>query len=156
MYLNSAFLKGVGRYGRPGRRDLWHPDSGNHGHGVVVVRGGDKMNERCCKHIFTGERWDFSGHQCSRKGIIEKDGKLYCKIHDPEAEQKRRKEQQEKWDAERKVENAKRRRKSAIEKACEGVPTEVLEQIKVRDLLNGSTFTAPPPEFSTEGGKNET
>ena len=29
-----------------------------------------------------GDNWH--QHQCSRKAVVERDGKAYCKIHDPE------------------------------------------------------------------------
>jgi len=35
---------------------------------------------RCVARVF--DRWH--SHQCSRKGVVEQDGKLYCKQHDPE------------------------------------------------------------------------
>lgn len=90
---------------------------------------------RCSKNIFSGARWDFGGHQCPNKAVIESDGKPYCKIHDPEYEKAKKKAQEKKWDIQMKIDDEKWRRKSAIEKACEGVPTEVLEKIKVKDLL---------------------
>lgn len=40
--------------------------------------------DRCQKQV-----WDRDSHwgsyQCSRRGVVERDGKLYCKQHDPEA-----------------------------------------------------------------------
>lgn len=36
----------------------------------------------CCKRIFTG--LTFRGHPCRKPAKIERDGKHYCAIHDPE------------------------------------------------------------------------
>lgn len=36
-------------------------------------------------------------HQCGRKGIIERDGMLWCKTHDPEAVAARRAKQEARW-----------------------------------------------------------
>ena len=99
MYLNSAFLKGVGRYGRPGRRDLWHPDSSINGHGAALVRGGDKMKKRLVEWLIRKLLPGFHLHR------------------DPV-------------------------RKTDLSKVIgTGSPLD--------------DFTSPPPEFSTDGGKNE-
>ena len=45
---------------------------------------------RCCADVWSREGWG-GRRQCNRKGIIERDGKLYCHQHEPEAETKRRK-----------------------------------------------------------------
>ena len=37
--------------------------------------------ERCSERVST-DSWHYS--QCSRKAVVERDGKPYCKIHDPE------------------------------------------------------------------------
>ena len=47
------------------------------------------MNEQCSAHVSSGARWDFRGHQCTRKAIVERNGKSYCKIHDPVEVEKR-------------------------------------------------------------------
>lgn len=48
---------------------------------------------RCCEQIFG----DFTFHQCSRTGSIEREGKWYCKIHDPIAKAERDKARRDKW-----------------------------------------------------------
>jgi hypothetical protein len=41
--------------------------------------------ERCSKWIFSGARWDFSGHPCSFKATVQtEDGRWWCKRHHPE------------------------------------------------------------------------
>lgn len=54
------------------------------------------MNQRCCENVFDG--WHH--HPCSRKGVIERDGKWYCKQHDPEAVKARRAASDAKWNRE--------------------------------------------------------
>lgn len=45
------------------------------------------MSDRqgCAKRVFSGARWDFGGHMCSRVGRYQDptDGKWYCKTHLP-------------------------------------------------------------------------
>jgi hypothetical protein len=56
------------------------------------------QDERC-----QGRVWDSDGfysHQCSRRAIVERDGKRYCKIHDPEYKAQKNKERHEKWERE--------------------------------------------------------
>lgn len=60
------------------------------------------MDNQCCKERHVG-RWA-RRQRCTRKGSVERDGKLYCKIHDPvlveEKRNKRNAEYQAKWDKE--------------------------------------------------------
>lgn len=39
---------------------------------------------KCCKRIFDGV---FTFKSCSRNGVVERDGKHYCRQHDPVARQ---------------------------------------------------------------------
>ncbi len=41
---------------------------------------------RCDAHVYSGWR----GHQCARNGVIERDGKFYCRQHDPVTVQQKR------------------------------------------------------------------
>lgn len=57
-----------------------------------------ELNPAKCKHwVFSGERWDFAGHQCAAKPV--KDG--LCTRHQPDVEAKRKaavvKTQRDKW-----------------------------------------------------------
>lgn len=53
---------------------------------------------RCAKMVYSSGM--FHGTMCSRAGTIERDGKLWCKQHDPERVAARRAAQAAKWDAE--------------------------------------------------------
>lgn len=63
--------------------------------------------EWCSQRVF-GYR-EVAGHQCSRKGTVERHGKLWCKQHDPEAVAARKAERKAKWDAEAEAKDAAHR-----------------------------------------------
>ncbi len=88
---------------------------------------------KCSARVMDG----FHLHQCSFNGVVVREGKWYCKIHDPVRVAEKDKERRKKWDAQSAANEEKWRREAAIKLACEGVSTEVLEKIKVRDLLRG-------------------
>ena len=52
--------------------------------------------EQCSKQI-PNDGWGFYYHSCSKKAVVERDGKLYCKIHDPEYIQAKREKANIKW-----------------------------------------------------------
>ena len=58
---------------------------------------------QCCATFYPNGSYHRS--QCSRKGSVERDGKWYCKTHDPEAVKKRdemrEKRYEYKWEIER-------------------------------------------------------
>jgi len=56
----------------------------------------EKIDEQCCATAHYGQRWDH-GHQCVRRAVVERDGKLYCKQHDPVEVEKRDKKREENW-----------------------------------------------------------
>ena len=47
------------------------------------------MIPRCCKKVFDGS-FSVRGSQCSRNGVVERDGKHYCRQHDPVAKEEAR------------------------------------------------------------------
>jgi len=54
-------------------------------------------NNQCSKTVYNAKGW--YSYPCSKKFYIERDGKMYCKIHDPEyikAKDKKREEKYEK------------------------------------------------------------
>jgi hypothetical protein len=54
---------------------------------------------RCVVGVWSQGGW--RKYQCHFKGKVEREGKLYCTIHDPERVKEKDKERTEKWDAER-------------------------------------------------------
>lgn len=59
-----------------------------------------KEKHDCAKRVYSGARHDFSGHMCTRKATVERNGKWWCKQHDPEAESARMAAREAKWKAE--------------------------------------------------------
>ena len=51
--------------------------------------------KRCAAAVWS----DYTPHQCGRAGVIERDGRIWCKQHDPEAERERRERRRVKIDA---------------------------------------------------------
>ena len=69
------------------------------------------MSDKLCSfRIFSGERWDFGGHGCSKPAKHERDGRWFCGMHTPESIQKRREVQKAKVKANRTVQMEKYRR----------------------------------------------
>jgi len=43
------------------------------------------MDKQCSVRVAPSEAWGaFNIHRCRNKAIVERNGKSYCKIHDPE------------------------------------------------------------------------
>ena len=61
-------------------------------------------------HIASGLR----SHRCTRNGVVERDGKFYCKKHDPVAVRQRDDARRVAWAAERNVEEAQRKEAARI------------------------------------------
>ena len=77
--------------------------------------GGKMDAPKCCKLIYgTGT---FNSPSCSRSGVIQRNGKLWCKQHDPEKVAARRAAQSAKWEAEHEAQNQVRR--AAVDLAAE-------------------------------------
>ena len=51
------------------------------------------MNGLCCRRVRRFKRVGF--RQCHNPGMVERDGKLYCVKHDPEARERYRQTQNE-------------------------------------------------------------
>jgi hypothetical protein len=101
----------------------------------VAKTSGTDDKIRCEAQVFK----DFHTYQCSNGAKVQgDDGKFYCGIHDPAKVEAKRKARDEKWERERQEWLKENRRQRAMEKACEGVPTEILAEIKVKDLLEKS------------------
>lgn len=48
------------------------------------------MDNKCCEKVSDNSQWgSFHPHQCSGKPFVERDGKTYCKRHDPERKKER-------------------------------------------------------------------
>jgi len=56
------------------------------------------LNKQCCQRVNDRGVWH-RAHRCPYKGVIERDGKRYCRIHDPVKVLERRTAREEKWEA---------------------------------------------------------
>lgn len=90
---------------------------------------------KCCECAH--DNYGVSFHPCTRNASIVRNGKPYCKQHDPERLAEQNRIRQAKWDAERKARNEEYRRRDAEKAACTGIPTEALESGAVRKLIDG-------------------
>lgn len=91
-------------------------------------------NPYCCADV----RWAtgvWGSTSCSRKGTICRNGKWYCKQHDPEAVEARAKASKDKSDAMWKAEREQVARRKAEQLACDGVPTDQLRPGLMAKLL---------------------
>ena len=80
--------------------------------------------KQCQERIYAGRSPDY---QCQKKSVVERNGKFYCKVHDPEYIKEKKRKWHERF-AKEEVENRKRwHRKEVIEKVCEPFTTEWLE-----------------------------
>jgi hypothetical protein len=69
------------------------------------------MNEnkliQCVERVYPSDRWGaFYPHQCSRKGVVERETGWYCAQHDPVVVAERRAASSAKYQAERDKRNA--------------------------------------------------
>lgn len=79
------------------------------------------IDGQCCEQVPWG-MMQYS--QCSRRAVVERDGKKYCRQHDPEEKKKRRAASNAKWQKK----NAKRFRE-IFASASEPLLAEALEKI---------------------------
>jgi hypothetical protein len=112
------------------------PHRGNDQREPVLAGGSESMKnenqsghtagEQCSEKVYPNDRWGaFHPHQCSRKGSIKRDGKFYCKTHDPVAIKQKRAAQDAKW----KKEFAESEKIDAVKRAAP-MMLEALEAVK--------------------------
>ena len=80
----------------------------------------------------------FSHYPCSRKAKVERNGKLYCTIHDPEYIKAKDKKNADKWEREQLERNKVYDREDAKNKACARLTTRELQ------ALNPNLLKAAP------------
>jgi len=85
--------------------------------------------EQCSKQI-PNDSWGFHYHSCSKKAVVERDGKLYCKIHDPEYIQAKREKANVKWQKESREISASRIALAACKEINPEHPELVAQNIK--------------------------
>ena len=80
--------------------------------------------EQCSATIW-GER--VQSWQCQKKAVIERDGKLYCRIHDPEYIKAKQEKKQAEWDKELAERNQRWHRREVLNSIFKGVDTTTIE-----------------------------
>ncbi len=83
---------------------------------------------------------NWASYPCGKTASIEEGGKWYCRTHAPSLVEAKRDASAAEWkrnyDLTQAAAVAKTRRRNAEAKACEGVPTELLEITSVASLLD--------------------
>ena len=73
---------------------------------------------------------------CERKDVaIRSDGKPWCRLHSPEAVERRRAAEQAKWDAEMEADKKAAARAALCVAACEGVADAELKPGLLKELI---------------------
>ncbi len=85
--------------------------------------------EQCSERVSDGGRWP-RYYQCTKKAVVERDAKHYCKIHDPEYIKAKRQAQCDKWDAERKKRHDGYKRESLAREIFQDIATDTIEANK--------------------------
>lgn len=56
--------------------------------------------KQCSERVAPPGQWgSFQQHQCNKKAVVEREGKAYCKIHDPEYIKTKNEKRQAKYEA---------------------------------------------------------
>lgn len=57
----------------------------------------EPIKESCSRRVYSGDRLDFSGHQCENPAKVLTDGKAWCTVHDPARVRARKESQDKAW-----------------------------------------------------------
>lgn len=99
----------------------------------------------------------FHSRRCLRTGVVERNGKDWCRQHDPEAVAARRAAREAKWDAEWKARDAARDREDRISAARDAV-IEAARVLAAATTDEGGTIepgTMGPAELRAVGDAEE-
>ena len=87
--------------------------------------------EQCSERVSDGGRWPHY-YRCTKKAVVERDAKHYCKVHDPEYIKAKRQAQGDKWDAERKKRDDGYKRESLAREIFQDIATDTIEANKAK------------------------
>ena len=82
----------------------------------------------CVKLISDRDGWN-SRHQCPRKATVQRDGKGYCRQHDPEAVKARSDESMAKWNAKWERDKHEHNRRTLETRVCADVSDDDLRRL---------------------------
>ena len=84
--------------------------------------------EQCSIRVASAGTWGaFHPHQCRKVAVVTREGKLYCKIHDPEYIEAKREAREAEWDKEWTEKRARWHRDELIEGLFENISTAQIE-----------------------------
>ena len=87
--------------------------------------------KRCVQLVYPNDRWgSFHGYQCSKIGVIQRDGKWYCKTHDPEYRKQKADVSMAKYKEELHNADMIRKRTQLFDQIFSGISTEQIELLK--------------------------
>src|ERR1039458_7654417 len=89
---------------------------------------------KCSVKVYPAER--YGSFKCQKGATVERDGKWYCGIHDPEKRKEREEKREIKYKQEREWENAKYKckqeqdaRNAVLNQFCDSVSTEDIAKL---------------------------
>lgn len=92
-----------------------------------------EAKQKCCAKIYS----NYGNSSCQKNAKVERSGKHYCGIHDPERLKERREAKTEKWRAEW---DAKKEAHNATEKRRKNMEANAARYLWLRDV-GDSTWT---------------
>ena len=85
------------------------------------------MEEQCSREVADSVSLHY--YPCRRKAKVERDGKPYCTIHDPEYIKAKREKWNVEWEEKAKCWERSRARSDALDAATKGLTTEELQRL---------------------------
>ena len=103
-----------------------------------------RAGQKCSERVHDKGRWP-SFHQCPRPGSVERDGKFYCKQHDPVAVRSKRDARDAKWESDWNAACAKNARTAAALRSFEPMRDALEEARRFVDTEHqGRQFAVGP------------
>lgn len=90
---------------------------------------------RCCRIMTIGD-WGRK-RQCSRKGVVMHNGKMYCKQHDPKRIEQKKLKQQQKFDSQTMLD----KRKHILLSMAVNIDTKDLDNYELTKIRNKNEET---------------
>lgn len=95
-----------------------------------------RIKNHCCGQVRSSDGWHT--YRCSREGVIEREGKFYCRQHDPVAVKARHDARDAKWEAEWAAQTAARAAaKAAAERQARLAALAELAVPVLREIAKG-------------------
>lgn len=109
------------------------------------------LSDRCCESVYG----DWHSHRCSRKGIVLREGKKYCKQHDPELVKEKDDRRNEKWNHERAVNQRKwhwqKNGEALWEELRDWITTHPKKLSQIKDMIEKYEHKESEPLFKVRG-----